>query len=92
MTWRAINYGTAENDEGVQVKRTGFRALTYIHSGRELTIDVEVGDNDLGVYALSIDQWDGSGDVIGDQERESILNDVMGALRTLRVPFKVLWN
>jgi hypothetical protein len=92
MAWRVINYGTAENDDGVRVERSGFRALKYVRANRRLTIDVEAGINDLGIYALSIDHWDEDGGLITEQERAIILDDVMDALRALRVPFEVLWD
>ncbi len=87
-----VNYGRAQNDdEGVAVTRIGFRALKYARGDRAATIDVEVGNDDLGVYARSVDHWDGTGVTISENERAAILEDVATALRLLTVPFKLLW-
>ena len=91
MAWHRINYGCAESDSGARVTRTGFRTLKYQRGDRELTIDVETGDKNLGVYARSVNQWQ-DGSHIGDAERSEILEDVKAALQILRVPFELLWN
>jgi hypothetical protein len=90
MTWRKINYGAAENESGARVTRTGFRTMTYKRDGREVTIDVEAGSSNLGVYARSISKWD-DGSAIDEDARSKILTDVTAALRVLRVPVEVLW-
>jgi hypothetical protein len=51
MNWRKINYGRAENGDGVSVTRVGYKSLKYERTGRQIRIDVEKGHRDLGVYA-----------------------------------------
>jgi hypothetical protein len=92
MTWRKLNYGTAENERGVRVTRTGFKSLKYERDGQELRLDVEPGDKDLGVYARSITKWLPSGEIVPSEERARIITDIEGALTTLSVPFTILWN
>jgi len=88
MPWKVINYGRAENaDDNVAVHRTGFRSLVYSRGDRSVHIDVEAGDNDLGVYKQSIERWEETGERIGEDERARIMADVTTALRLLRVPF-----
>jgi hypothetical protein len=91
MTWQAINYGRVVNDQGVSVVRSGSRELKYTRGDRAVTIDVESGRDDLGVYARSVDRWDESGETISEAERTVIVEDVTAALRVLRIPFKLLW-
>ena len=90
MTWRAIDYGTAENDEGIQVSREGFRLVTYGRPDRLINIDVESGDRNLAVYAGSIEQWS-DGAVVGDEERAKIVKDIEDAFHVLNVPIEISW-
>jgi len=92
MTWRALNYGTAENDEGTRVSRVGYKLLVYARGGRKIEIDVEAGADDLGIYANSIHCWQPDDAAVSDSERAAILQDIEEALRALKVPFAVLWN
>ncbi|HMJ85917.1 MAG TPA: hypothetical protein VK504_22205 [Vicinamibacterales bacterium] len=88
MTWRALNYGTAENEEGTQVSRRGFRDVTYSHAGRQVTVDVEPGDRNLAVYTRSIKKWS-DGAAVNEEERAKIVKDIEEAFRVLRVPIQI---
>jgi len=92
MTWHALDYGTAENNEGTRVSRAGFKVLTYERGGRKIDIDVESGDDNLGIYANSIKLWGPGNEPVSDPERFAILEDIKDALKTLKVPFAVLWS
>jgi hypothetical protein len=92
MTWRALDPGTAESADGTRVSRVGFRLLTYERGGRKIEIDVEAGAEDLGIHANSIDHWKPGHAPVRDSERAAILEDIKNALRTLNVPFAVLWT
>lgn len=92
MAWRKVNCGCAEDERGVRVTRTGYKSMKYERDGQELRLDVEEGEKDLGVYALSITRWRPSGEVVTVDERARIIKDVEDALRTLNVPFAILWD
>jgi hypothetical protein len=92
MNWQRINYGRAENDRGVRVIRTGYKSMRYENGNRAITIDVEEGGTDLGIYVRSIKRWEPSDQLITDTERAVILEDVKAALKILGVPFTILWN
>jgi hypothetical protein len=92
MTWRALDYGTAENHEGTRVSRVGYKLLAYERGGRRIEVDVEEGPDDLGIYANSIHRWEPDEAAVSDSERAAILQDIEEALRALKVPFAVLWN
>ena len=92
MSWRKINFGRAENDAGTCVTRTGYKSMKYERGGREIVIDVEAGDSDLGIYARSIKRWQPSGEPITPDERAAIVEDLKGALEVLEVPYAILWK
>ncbi|HEX8255328.1 MAG TPA: hypothetical protein VF846_19470 [Thermoanaerobaculia bacterium] len=64
--------------------------MKYEHDGQELRLDVEEGEKDLGVYALSITRWRPSGEIVRADERARIIKDIEEALTTLNVPFAIL--
>jgi hypothetical protein len=73
MRWRRINYGCADNETGTRVTGAGYKTLRYERDGQEVILDVEEGENDLGVYALSISRWHPSGKVITSEERKEVV-------------------
>lgn len=72
--------------------RTGYKSLKYERGGEELVLDVEEGENDLGVYALSITRWRPSAEVVTLDERKRVVRGIEDALRTLGVSFTILWG
>ena len=88
--WRKIDYGTAENDDGMRVSGSGVRRVTYSSGGREIIVEVEAGERNLGVYARSIAKWSDGGSVTTNA-RENVLADLTQAFEALKVPIEILW-